>query len=562
MTLPGPRPPLAPLAGMTIMLASGGFLIVALMALAVAAEASPLQLLGQWFTPRIAAVVWSATSQALLSTFVSLAVAVPVSIVLARHYQAPGMASLRLFIALAMVIPTTVAASGILVVWGRGGIVNDGIALINAVLPAPLGLANLPPIYGLGGVVLAHVFFNAPLMVRVFLPQLMSVTDNHWRTARMLGLGGFAQTRFIEWPAIAPLVIPMLVLVFLFCFSSFALVLMLGGGPRVTTLEVEIYAAIRIEYDFAKAIVLTWLQISVAAGVLFIALPFGSRRIPDFRLIAQMKSGGGYNYITPPPSVYSRGLVAITLATLIVLLVLPVAAIIIGGFTPGLIDVARHPTVIAAAANSTSIAVATAIIVLGAALLLAEARVYLRTRPALLTLLDASVMVYLVVPSIVMGTALFILLRRVADMFVLAPFLVLAANVMLGLPFAYRLLVGKWLMLRQRQLRLVQLYNLGGWVSFRYLLLPQIGRECGFVFGLVAAMSVGDLGVIALFASADFQTMPWVLLQQASRYRLNAAANTALLLLLLTMLLFAVGDAMGRYFARPPSALPTRIRHA
>ena len=109
-------------------------------------------------------------------------------------------------------------------------------------------------------------------------------------------------------------------------------------------------------------------------------------------------------------------------------------------------------------------------------------------------------------------------------------------------------------MVRRRQLHLATAYNIRGFIALRYLILPLVGRECGFIFGLVAAMSMGDLGVIALFASADFQTLPWVLLQQAGNYRFNTSANTALLLMLLTLLLFMVGDMLGRWLARPPSA--------
>ena len=537
--------------GLLVMLASGGFVGIALLAMAVAQTTSGE---AAWFTPRLWAVVWSAASQASLSALAALAIAIPASMVLARHAHKPILGGLRFFIALAMVVPTTVAASGILVVWGRAGVANEALIWVNALLPAPI-LPLLPSIYGLEGVVLAHAFFNAPLMIRVFLPQILSVSENHWRLARSLGMGGWAQARFIEWAAIRSLIAPMLVLVFLLCFSSFALVLMLGGGPRVTTLEVEIYSAIRIEFDFAKAVVLTWVQLLVAGGVVLLALPFSGLRAGldnEFRLITRMASAS--HHIQPPPSFWTRSFTAITLAVIIVLVVLPLLAIVVRGGNLGLISVLGNPLVRAAAMASISIAVTAASIVLILAMVLAETRMQWRNRPSLVSLLDASVMVYLVVPAIVMGTALFILLRGVADMFAIAPVLVLTANVMLGLPFGYRLLAGKWQMVRQRTARLETLYAIPRWVTFRYLIVPLMARECGFVFGLIAAMSMGDLGVIALFASPDFQTLPWVLLQQAGRYRLNDAANTALLLMLLTAGMFLLGDVLGKWLSPSPSS--------
>ena len=561
---------------MLVVLASGGFVVLALAALVLAGtQTSGIGGDGGaiWLTPRITYVVWSAAVQATLSAFAALLVALPASIVLARNARLRSLAGLRFFIALAMVVPTTVAASGILIIWGRAGIVNQAIAFINSQVSL-FALPPLPSIYGLEGVVLAHVFFNAPLMVRVFVPQILSVAENHWRVARSLGMHSWGQARFIEWVAIRSLIVPMLVLVFLLCFSSFALVLMLGGGPRVTTLEVEIYSAIRIEFDFAKAVLLTWLQLLVAGGVVMLALPFRGLEVwggrhsyndngNDFRLIASMQNASPY--IKPPMSWWMRVGEASIILLLIILVVLPLLAIIVRGGNLGLIHVLANPLVRQASIASISIAVTAATIVMLLAMVLAETRMQwqAQAKRGLLASLDASVMVYLVVPSIVMGTALFILLRGIADMFALAPLLVLTANVMLGLPFGYRLLAGKWAMVRRRTARLEYLYAIPRLVALRYLILPLVGRECGFIFGLIAALSMGDLGVIALFANPDFQTLPWVVLQQAGRYRLDEAANTALLLMLMTVVMFVLGDVLGRYLARPPSILPKPVvKHA
>ncbi len=73
------------------------------------------------------------------------------------------------------------------------------------------------------------------------------------RTASQLGLGGWWLWRAVHWPAIKPVLPGVAALVFTLCFTSFAIIMTLGGGPGTTTLEVAIYQALRFEFDFARA---------------------------------------------------------------------------------------------------------------------------------------------------------------------------------------------------------------------------------------------------------------------------------------------------------------------
>ena len=549
----------ATLPGLLLVAGLWGFLLLALGALLgvdggadVAGGAAPI---ATWFDSRIfdsrtGAILWSATSQAMLSALGSLAVAVPVSIMLARRYRWFGMRVLRLLVGLAFVIPTTVAASGLLAIWGRQGVINQAIHALNGVLPA-VALPELPTFFGLKAVVLAHIFFNAPLMIRVFLPRILSVTDTHWRLARMMGMTAWQQGRWIEFPAMKPLILPMVGLVFLFCFSSFSLVLMLGGGLRVTTLEVEIYSALRIAFDLPMAVALTLLQVGMALGVLVVLLRLAPRQIGWNQPIMIMRAP--CDDILSANSFSLKTLDILMIAILVLLLIFPLAALAWRGVSGDVLAVLMSAHFWRAMGNSVGIAVASGVLVVGLACVLAETRTQL-TRGGV-ALLEMGVMVYLVVPAIVMGTAWFILLRGVADVFAVAPFLVLVANVMLGLPVAYRLLIGKWLAMRGRDERSRLAYNLRGWRGVRFLTIPLMGREIGLIFGLGMAMSMGDLGVIALFASADFTTLPWLLYQQAGRYRVDEAAVTALMLMLVVSALFALGNGLGRWLARPPSLI-------
>ena len=91
--------------------------------------------------------------------------------------------------------------------------------------------ADWPGIYGLSGILVAHVFFNLPLATRLFLEALDTVPADQWRLASQLGMGAGAAFRLIEWPALRAALPGVAGLVFMLCITSFTIVLTLGGGP-------------------------------------------------------------------------------------------------------------------------------------------------------------------------------------------------------------------------------------------------------------------------------------------------------------------------------------------
>ena len=554
-----------PLSGLVIVGALCGGFVLALSALLQAA--APLDAPQSFYElltsdARIGYALQSALFQAALSTIGSVMVAVPLSVVMARRYHWFGMTFLRLMTGLAFVIPTTVAASGLLAVWGRQGVINSILMAISDMTPLPL--LELPSFFGLKAVVLAHIFFNAPLMIRIFLPRILSVPENHWRLARMTGMTPRDQFRYIEWPAIRAMIIPMMVLVFLFCFSSFSLVLMLGGGPAVTTLEVEIYAAIRIAYDFHLAVLLTMMQIAVAVIMLLIMLCHPLMRQTMPQAVTSIKPSS--IHILSSRSNLLKILDITCVLFLFSLLILPILALFFKGLTGDLFIVLAEPVFWQALQNSLTIALTTACCVSFLAMMLAETRYQLglinsptRWQIVARLLLESSVMITLVIPSIVMGTAMFILLRSYADIFAIAPYLVLTANILMGLPVSYRLISGKWVLARQQDQHLRLAYGMNRRTSLRFLIMPVMGRDIGLIFGMVAAMSMGDLGVIALFSSSDFKTLPWLLYEQAGRYRTDEASATAVLLMGVTIMVFILGSLTGRLLSRAPSMAATHV---
>ncbi len=152
--------------------------------------------------------------------------------------------------------------------------------------------------------------------------------------------------------------------------------------------------------------------------------------------------------------------------------------------------------------------------------------------------IELSASIVYVVPPLVIGTGLFVLLSPHVDVFAWVFPIVIAVNALMGLPFVIRTLAPP---LRQHCARyeyLCQSLGLGGWHRFRLLEWPLLRRPLGLALALVAALAMGDLGVIALFGSTDSATLSLVIYQQLGAYRIEQATVTALILLLLCLAVF------------------------
>ena len=97
--------------------------------------------------------------------------------------------------------------------------------------------------------------------------------------------------------------------------------------------------------------------------------------------------------------------------------------------------------------------------------------------------------------------------------------------------------------------RLSQTLGLKGWPLWRWLLLPRMAPQIGFAAGLTGALSVGDLGVIALFADLERATLPLQMYRLMGAYRMEAAGGAALLLLAMALAIFWLCDRGGRHLA-------------
>ncbi len=461
----------------------------------------------------IAGVTLFTLLQASLSAVLSVGLSVPVALALASRPAFPGRRLLLRLFAVPMALPVLVGVIGILGVYGQAGVLNR--------LAEWSGAGALPPIYGLAGILIAHVFYNLPLATLLLLARLEETAPETWRIAASLGLGPRSVFRFIDWPQLREALPGVLGLVFMLAVASFTIVLTLGGGPGATTLEVAIYQALRFDFDPGLAARLALLQIAISGVVVLIVGRSGQA------LGVEPELGRGS---FRPPSTTSWSLCAIGLAALFVLG--PLLAVLIGGLTPALGKVLGEVLFYRALLTSLVIAAFSSVLAVAAAYGLALARAAHSSRA-----LEAAALIGLVVPPVVIAAGWFLIAHRLGVARSVTPLLVVLLNAMMAIPYAASVLMPAVRATAERYDRLSASLGLSGMVRFWRIDLPLLARPMTLALGLAALVSLGDLGIIAIFGGEGLTTLPLLLYQRLGSYRTEDAAALALLLMVLSLAL-------------------------
>lgn len=466
-----------------------------------------------WHSGYIRRVLFFSLWQAFLSTICSVLPAILVARAFALQPDFPMRGLLLRLFALPLVVPAVVAVMGVVSVYGSGGWI-------------PLGKS----LYGLNGILLAHVFFNLPLAVRLLLPQWQAIPGHHWQLGDQLGMSAWQRWRFLEWPALREALPGTMLLVFMLCLTSFAVVLTLGGGPKSTTLEVAIYQSLRFDFDPARAVVLALLQLGLCMLVAIVTLKL--QRLPEVEIT--LTSG------SRPTRTIQKPLNIALILFAAVYVGLPLLSMLIDALKGPLLGVISNIYLWQSIGNTLFIGLAAALLSVSAGWLLLQYSASLARAGQIgkAKLIDLAGSIVYVVPPLVIGTGMFVLLSPHVDVFAWVYPVVITINALMGLPFVIRSLGPAMRQNHARYHYLCQSLQLQGWNRLRYLEWPLLRRPLGLAAALVTALAMGDLGVIALFGTPGTATLSLVIYQQLGAYLIPQATVTALVLLLLCLGMF------------------------
>ena len=509
----------------------GGVIVISFIILFYGSALSSIFALGDelqwktWFTDDyLQHLILFSFGQALLSTVLSIFF----GLLLARalFYQTfSGKKWLLKLISLTFVLPVLVAIFGLIGIYGSSGWLAWFANLF--------GMQWQGHIYGLSGILIAHLFFNIPLAAQLFLQSLQSIPYQQRQLAAQLNLQGWQFVKLVEWPIFRQQCFPTFSLIFMLCFTSFTVVLTLGGGPQYTTLETAIYQAILFEFDLPKAALFAMLQF-VFCLVLF---SLTSRFSPS-----NQNSLSNRNPWFEKPKSAVKIFHVFVLLVFVFFLFSPVLNILISALnSPSLLTVWHNSQLWRALGYSLSIAPLSALIALMMAislLLLSRRLEWLHYQKIAQFIINAG-MVILAIPILVLAMGLFLLLQEHdfsnIDLFVI----VVLCNALSAMPFVLRILSAPFHNNMRYYENLCNSLGIVGWQRFYLIEWQTLHAPLHYAFALALALSLGDFTAIALFGNQEFTSLPHLLYQQLGNYRNQDAAVTAGILLLLCGILFA-----------------------
>ncbi|MEV6652817.1 iron ABC transporter permease [Streptomyces sp. NPDC051219] len=447
--------------------------------------------------PGIVQVLWFTTWQALASTGLTLLLALPGAYVFAR-FDFPGKQLLRAVVTVPFVLPTVVAGSAFLALLGRGGLLDEtwGVRLDTTVW----------------AILLAHVFFNYAVVVRTVGGLWSQLDPRQEEAARVLGAGRFAAWRRVTLPALGPAVAAAALMVFLFTFTSFGVVQILGG-PAFSTLEVEIYRQTAQLLDLPTAAVLTLVQFAAVGAVLAVHAWTVRRRESALQLVdpartAHRPSGAG-----------QRALLGAVLATVLVLILLPLGVLVErsldgpGGYGFAFyraLDSADGGTFLvpplAAVGNSLQYALVATLIALVVGGLAAAALT--RRAGRFVRGFDALLMLPLGVSAVTVGFGFLITLDEPPLDLRASWILVPLAQALVGVPFVVRTMLPVLRAVDGRLREAAAVLGASPLRVWREVDLPMVRRAVLIATGFAFAVSLGEFGATVFIARPDNPTLP------------------------------------------------------
>ncbi len=212
-------------------------------------------------TSYYAGVLWFTIWQASISTLLTVIVALPGAYVFAR-YDFKGKTLLQNLTTIPFVLPTVVTAAAFHALLGPRGLVNMILMRLFHLETPVLHMDQTVWFF-----LLAHVFYNYTVILRIVGGFWSRLPKNLTESARMLGASDTKVFFTIILPLLKPAILAASLLVFVFCFTSFGVVLILGG-PRFATVEVEIYRQALHLFNLPMASALALIQIAFTFGMI------------------------------------------------------------------------------------------------------------------------------------------------------------------------------------------------------------------------------------------------------------------------------------------------------
>lgn len=480
--------------------------------------------------------VWFTIWQAVLSTVLALVVALPGAYIFAR-YEFKGKKILNLLSTLPFVLPTVVVAASFQAILGTNGLVNIWLQDFFNLEKVPLRLDH-----SIWYILLAHVFFNYSVFFRIIGGFWSHLPANLGEAGRMLGMSPRTVFFKITLPLLKPAIIAASILVFTLCFCSFGVVLILGGA-RYATLEVEIYRQTVSYFNLPVAATLSVFQIVFTFLIMWIYT--GIQRKVTTRLMPNLKS----THKKKVQSISAKIGISLNSVFAFLFLGFPLIGLIIRSFThhaefsliyyQALFENRNNSlffvSPLEAILNSLMFASITLVITLLLGLLAANALSC--TKGRLSGLLDPIFMLPLSTSAVTLGFGFIIALDKpplnLRTSFLLVPI----AHSLVAFPFVVRSLLPAIRSIPQSLREAASVLGASPLKIWRQIDLPIIARALAVAAVFALTVSLGEFGATVFIARPNTPTMPLAIyrfLGQPGAINYGQAIAMSCILLLVT----------------------------
>lgn len=488
--------------------------------------------------------------QALLSTIFTVLLGLPGAWLLATR-NFPGKNLLKAVSTVPFVLPSILVVLGFVIFFGNNGFLNKTLMNITD-KQEPL----IRILYSMKAIILAHGFYNFPIVLRLVSNLWEKLDKSQANGAMSLGANKIRLFFTITLPQILPAILASAALVFVFCFTSFAVILVLGGGPAFTTIEVEIYRQARISLNMNAAAALSIVGIIITLIFVYLNVHFQSSlnyheqiKTQKPLTLSKMKANSNFN---PGTGLY--------VLIIILLVAAPVLSVIIKSFlhtSPGnstVITLSAYKnllnpssgkfgiTLLQAIANSITYASYTVILSI---LLGTLVSFILRGKKRYIKFLDTLFMLPISVSSVILGLGYLKVINYLNNPGKYSSILIILAHTVIAYPFVTRAVKP---VLDKIKPEIIYAGLSLGETPFRVFItieLPLI-KSAVFAGGAFAfAISIGEMNATMLLSSEDSLTIPIMMYRLIGSYNFIAACALGTVLIIFTTLSFILMDYYG-----------------
>ncbi|MDA1002615.1 MAG: iron ABC transporter permease [Chloroflexi bacterium] len=471
------------------------------------------------------------TAQAVASTTLAVLIGLPAAYVFAT-IRFPGRSLLRALVTVPFVLPTLVVALAFQQLVGPGGWVNDALATI-----------GLGPVRATGTIWLilaAHVFYNVSIIVRLVSGVWANIDPQTEEAARLLGANRRRTFLLVTLPVLAPAILSAAALVFMFTFTSFGVILVLGG-PGLDTLEVTIYRLATRLVDLPAAALLSLVQLVATLAALMVYASLQRRLGHRVGLRADRARALGATGWA------DRTLFAAVVIGLAALVLAPIGALVHGALSVGASgavtganftrlfeDTGRVSFIPPMLAVRWSVTFAIGATVVAMVVGSSAATAIARSSGFVGGLIDGALMLPLAVPAVVLGFGYIVTFNSGWYDLRGSPWLVFVAHALIAYPFVLRSVLAVLRAVDPQLPDAARVLGAQPWAVWRYIELPITARATlvGAVFAF--AVSLGEFGATSLLRRREFATLPIAIFDALGR---PGAANLGRALALSTILM-------------------------